>query len=106
MAIRIFLLLIFTLSCGREIKLANGLESSSIVTDGDTQALSQSGTLIRMSASGSFDRIQAGGQIYKVSTYSAYNALEFIASKPLGTTLNVTFKGKVKNGELLLQEIK
>lgn len=99
-------MLIFMVSCGKDVNLSNSkLESISEITEGSASKVQNSGVLLRKASSTTQDRIQYNGQYYNVSMHSAYNALEFIAAKPLGSSVNVKFKGKTVNREMLLQEI-
>lgn len=54
---------------------------------------------------GSPDYISANGTSYKVSIYSSYASLEFIAAKPLSSQIPVKFRGKIKNNEMILEYV-
>lgn len=97
----LILVLIFSAACGRDVSISNKkLEYNSSLSDG-TKA-DTSGTLVR----GKPDRVIAGNASYVVSIYSSYNALEFIAAKPLNTQMPVQYKGKVsEKNELVLELI-
>ena len=96
-----FTLLIFlALSCGKtvnisqkELEEASKLESSKSLN---------TGTLRKTSSS---SEIEIGGKAYKVSMYSSYQALEFIAARPIGATISVKYKGDLKTSEIVLQTI-
>lgn len=87
MRISLFLLLFILVGCGKEVNLdTSKMESTSKIVVPD-----QSGTLVRAQGG---DTLTANGRSYKVSIYSSYNALEFVAAKPIPTTMGVRFKGK------------
>ena len=93
---------LFLLSCGKQVEISTKqLEYNSSLSNGASLAVNQEGTLVR----GTPDRISTNGSSYKVSIYSSYIALEFIAAKPLSAQLPVKFRGKVKNNEMLLENI-
>lgn len=93
-------ILLFGAACGNDVKISNKqLEYNSSLSD--TSKADQTGTLIR----GTPDKITVSGKQYKVSIYSSYNALEFIAAKPLNTQINVLYKGKITEGEMVLEMI-
>ena len=95
-------ILVLLVSCGKQVEISNKqLEYNSSLSNGASIAVNQEGVLIR----GTPDRITSNGASYKVSIYSSYIALEFIAAKPLGIQVPVKFRGKVKNSEMLLENI-
>lgn len=106
MLIKTLILSLFVVSCGKEVNLSNSkLEQSSQINQSQTTNTKSSGVLIRKSSSSQPDRLQYSGQTYNVSMYSSYNSLEFIASKAMGSTTAVQFKGKIVSQEILLEEI-
>lgn len=104
MAIKILLLLLLVSACGRDVKLTNSLEKNSFVNS-PSEAYNQSGTLVRKTTASEKDRIVIGGSSYNVSISSSYSSLEFIAALPLGTQVNVKFKGKASGSEILLESM-
>jgi hypothetical protein len=95
-----FVIFIFIVSCGKNVNISNQrLQSNSTLTTSSTSL--QEGLLIR----GKPDQIKLNSVLYRVSLYSSYNALEFVASKPLSSQVVVKFKGKVKNSEIILETI-
>jgi hypothetical protein len=97
----LLLILLITGACGNDVNISNKkLEYNSSLSDGSKAE--SSGTLIR----GTPDRLTVGTKSYKVSIYSSYNALEFIAAKPLSTTMPVLYKGKANDqGDEMVLEI-
>ena len=90
--------------CGKKVDLSNSkLEQASSGTQVNALVANQTGTLIRRTNSIPYDQVQSGGQTHRVSIYSSYLSLEFIASRPMGSSTAVKYKGSVQNGELLLQ---
>lgn len=100
---KFFLLTLLTLiSCGRDVNISTkSLENNSKLSNG-TNAATVSASLHR----GATDTITINGSSYKVSIYSSYAALEFIAAKPPGTQMPVFIKGVTKNSEFVLEIIK
>lgn len=106
MLTRIILISLFISSCGKEVNLSNSkLESVSQINQAEITKTQSDGVLMRKSSSTEKDRLQYEGNTYDVSIYSSYNALEFIASKAMGTTQPVKFKGKILNKEIQIEEI-
>jgi hypothetical protein len=103
MVTRVLLLSLFLIvSCGKDVSLSTkSLEYNSGLSDGTTTATTQEGIVQR----GSPDYISSNGTSYKVSIYSSYAALEFIAAKPLSSQIPVKFRGKVKNNEMILEYV-
>lgn len=96
----LLLILLVCSACGNDVSVSNKqLEYNSSLADG-TKA-DTSGTLIR----GKPDRVMVGNKSYIVSIYSSYNALEFIAAKPLNTQMSVQYKGKVSDNDELVLEL-
>ncbi len=96
------LALVFICACGRQVNISTRqLEYNSNLQNGSSITASQEGLLIR----GVPDKIIVNSVTHNVSIYSSYLALEFIASKPLSTQMNVKFKGKLKNNEMVLEII-
>ena len=96
----LILLSLFTISCGKNVNISNQrLQSNSTLSTSTTSL--QEGLLIR----GKPDQIKLNSILYSVSLYSSYNALEFVASKPLSSQVVVQFRGKIKNKEIILETI-
>lgn len=97
------LLSIFLLvSCGKQVSISSKkLENNSALNDGQAATPNTTGLIRR----GSKDTITTNGATYNISIYSSYQALEFVAAKPLGTEIQVRFKGKTKNGEMVLEVV-
>jgi hypothetical protein len=97
----ILLALILVASCGKQVSISNNLLESNASSTSTSVAPNQDGIVIR----GVRDQIRTSSAVYYVSMYSSYSALEFVASKPLGTQINVRFKGKIKNQDMVIQVI-
>ena len=98
----ILLSLFLFVSCGKNVSISGReLESKSSLSDGNATLTNQEGILKR----GTPDYIVLSGPAYKVSIYSSYSALEFIAARPLSTQMPVKFRGKLKNNEMVLEYI-
>ena len=94
------ILFFFAISCGKNVNISNQkLQSNSTLST--SSSTFQEGVLIR----GKPDKIKMSSVLYAVSVYSSYNALEFVASKKLDSQIDVKFKGKVKNSEIILETI-
>lgn len=103
METRVFILSLFLIaSCGKDVSLSTkSLEYNSGLSDGANTATTQEGIVNR----GTPDHINVNGTSYKVSVYSSYAALEFIAAKPLSSQIPVKFRGKIKNNEMVLEYV-
>lgn len=103
MATSVLLLSFFLFSsCGKDVSLSTkSLEFNSGLSDGANTATNQEGIVQR----GTPDYIKSNGTSYKVSIYSSYASLEFIASKPLNSQILVKFRGKIKNNEMIVEYI-
>ncbi len=85
-------------ACGRDVSISTRkLQDNSALEDGSNTVAPQTGTLTR----GTPDKISGRN----VSIYSSYSALEFIAARPLYTQMQVKYKGKIVNQELVLESI-
>ena len=97
------LLTLFMLaSCGKDVNVSSTkLKNNSALNDGIASTPNADGLIRR----GTKDTITTNGATYNVSMYSSHQALEFIAARPLGSQIQVRFKGKTKNGEMILEVI-
>ncbi|MBA2403891.1 MAG: hypothetical protein H0V66_03900 [Bdellovibrionales bacterium] len=94
--------LLLIAGCGKNVSISTKeLESNSALSDGNAQATPQEGIIKR----GITDQIIVNNSYYKVSIYSSYLALEFIAIRPLNTQTPVRFRGKIKNNEMILEYV-
>lgn len=92
--------LLLLLACGKDVNISEKkLEEASKL---ETKKALTAGTLTKSASS---SEIKVNGSAYKVSMYSSYQALEFIAARPIGTNLAVKFKGDIKTSEIVLQTI-
>ena len=95
-----FICLFLITACGKNVSISGReLESKSSLSDGNATLTNQEGVLQR----GTPDYIVVSGPAYKVSIYSSYSALEFIAVRPLNAQIPVKFRGKIKNNEMVLE---
>jgi hypothetical protein len=76
MAIKLILLSLLIVGCGREVKIPNKLATASQLSENDLKKFQKSGSLIK----GDPDQIQYNGMMYKVSIYSSHSSQEFIKS--------------------------
>jgi hypothetical protein len=102
MATKILLLLLFCLSCGREVNLKNNkLESLQQITTAEKQKLEKTGTLNTTSQT-----VTTNENTYKVSRFSSKNALDFIAAQPAVSQIPIIYIGVPNSDELVLEEIR
>jgi hypothetical protein len=102
----IFIFFILIIGCGTDVKIDNSkLESFSNVTSTtSTSLVAKAGSLKRGNGT-TKDMIVYSGVSYTVSMYSSYSALEYIAARSLNYQGNVTFKGTITGGEILLETL-
>jgi hypothetical protein len=95
----LFFFLLFTMSCGREVKISNNqLEKYSNVTMPDALTVSLNGTLIRNTPA----QLSTQGKLLNISPYSSISAMNFINSLHLGSQTSVRFRGEVRGQEIVL----
>ncbi len=93
------LILALTAACGKEVEISNKkLEYNSSLSTATPEI---EGTLIR----GTPDKIQVTNGTYQVSIYSSYDALEFIAARPLNKSYPIRFRGKIKSNQYVLETV-
>lgn len=109
MVIKILLLLTLVTACGQNTQISNSkeLEGTSFITtpNSDNTTYTHTGTLQRKSSSDGQDVIIINGNYYVVSMHSSYNALEFVAARPLGSSVPVKCKGKITQEVILLEAL-
>ncbi len=89
-------------SCGKDVSISGTkLQNNSGLSDGNSTITNQTGILKR----GNPDIIIVNGQGTIVSIYSSYSALEFIAIRALNSQTPVNFRGKVKNGQMVIEYV-
>lgn len=100
---KIALITLFLIAgCGKDVKISGKeLEYNSGLSSGNTLTTNQEGVISRNNP----DILTVNGTVYKVSIYSSYKALEFIAARPLNTQYAVKFRGKIKNKEMVLEVV-
>ncbi len=103
MQIKLTILALFILtSCGQESTVKSAqLEAFSNITVVDSNVVSKSGALHRGNGTTN-DRILTEGSYYKISTFSSYTALEYVAAKPLNYQGPVKFQGTIQGSEIRL----
>lgn len=108
MVIRILLFLTLVTACGQNTQVSNSqeLEGTSFVTTPTPEVTyNYTGTLQRKASSDGEDVIIINGVYYVVSFKSSYSALEFIAARPLGSSVPVKCKGKITQEVILLENL-
>ena len=99
-----FFFLLVMLSCGKDVKFTNQLETSEAVTNAAPIAVTQTATLIR-SSSNPPGTLLMSGRTYSISPFSSYVALNFINLQPVGASIPVRIRGDVKGSEIYLKII-
>ena len=98
----LFLSLFMLVACGKDVSVSSKkLQQNSALNDGSAVTPNADGLIKR----GVPDMITTNGVTYKVSIYSSYQALEYIAARPLNSQFNVRYKGKTKNGDMVIEVI-
>lgn len=108
MTTRLILLSLFLMgSCGpREVKFPTNPEGVSPyhVTQSERVRPQQDGVFLKQSTiNGS--TISAGGSVYPFSEYSSNQALSWYASKPVGSSTPIVYRGEVVKGKLVIEII-
>lgn len=101
MVIKLLILTLFTIGCGREVKIPNKLETASQLNTNDLKKFQKSGKLIK----GNPDQIQHNGINLKISQYSSHSSMEFIKAIPSGSQVQVIFTGGIRANEVVLETI-
>lgn len=97
---RIFIGLLFIVSCGNQVELNNKLENISTVSE--PTKLQKAGVIIKSDES----KITYQGKTYFISKYSSKSALEFLKSQPSNININVVFVGGFQGDQAVLESIK
>jgi hypothetical protein len=96
------ILLLIVSGCGKDVSISTReLETKSSLSDGNATVTDQEGILKR----GTPDFVIVSGVASKVSIYSSYASLEFIAVRPLNSQTPIKFRGKVKKNEMVLEYV-
>ncbi len=100
---KLLIIVLFIVSgCGKDVSISTReLESKSSLSDGNSTATNQEGILKR----GTPDFVIVSGVASKVSIYSSYASLEFIAVRPLNSQTPIKFRGKMKKNEMVMEYI-
>lgn len=107
MANKILILLLVCAACGRDVKVDNSkLESYSQVTEAEALKLSSDGVLKRTGTEALASELTYKNTTYKIHAGSSYLALTYLSSLSNGSSTSVTFVGKIKGKEIVLEEIK
>ncbi|MES2527396.1 MAG: hypothetical protein V4598_09920 [Bdellovibrionota bacterium] len=100
----VFFFLLVLMSCGKDVKFTNELETSNAVTQAEPIAITQTANIIRNSANPPGNIIM-NGRTYKISPFSSYVALNFISQQPEGVSIPVKIRGEVKSTEVYIKII-
>lgn len=101
MVIRLLLISLLVVSCGKEVHLkANKLESTQQITEADIKRYQKAGTLNTTTNS-----VVHSGRNYKVSIYSSKLAQDFIKSQPMGAQIPILFTGGFSGTDVVIETI-
>lgn len=101
MVIKVLILALFIVSCGREVNLkTNKLESTQQITTAEVQKYQKAGMFVKNT-----NAIVVNGISYKISIYSSKNALDFIAMIPVGSQVPVLVIGGFSSKEVVVESI-
>jgi hypothetical protein len=100
----VFFFLLSFVSCGKDVKFTNQLETSNAINQAGPIAITQTATLVRTSGS-SPGNLVMGGRSYSISPFSSYVALNFINQQAVGSSTPVKIRGEVKGSEVYLKII-
>lgn len=100
----ILFFIIFFVSCGKDVKFTNQLETNSLVTQAAPVAVTQSGFVVKTSATPPGKFIMSG-KTYNVSPFSSYMALNFISTQTEGAQVPVRVSGEIKGSEIYIKVI-
>jgi hypothetical protein len=99
--------ILFLAACGpKEVKFPDGREAISPyqVTNAERVNTDQEGIFTKApTLNGS--SIVTGGQSYPFSEYSSYQALNYYAAKPMGSSASVRFRGEIVKNKLVVELI-
>lgn len=102
MEIKLLFLLIFFISCGKEVQFKpNKLENSSILKDGKSASYEKSATL-----NTSNNTVLYQSSTYKISVFSSHSSLQFINSQSANTQVQIIFTGGIKGDEIVFENIR
>ncbi len=98
----ILIALLIISACGKDVTISNReLESKSSLSDGNATVTDQEGILKR----GTPDFVIVNGVASRISIYSSYSSLEFIAVRALNSQTPIKFRGKLKKNEMVMEYI-
>lgn len=100
----LIIFLVLLVSCGKDVKFTNQLESTSAITNAQPMAITQTAAIIRGSnpAPG---KIIMNGRTYNISPFSSYLAINFINQQTEGVQVPVKIRGEVKGTEVYIKII-
>lgn len=104
MRVQLILLLALLVSCGKDVKFTNQLESNSLVTQAEPIAVTQSAVITRSSANPP-GTVSMNGKTYRISPFSSYVALNFVNQQVDGVGVSVKIRGEVQGSEIYLKVI-
>ncbi len=100
----VFFFLLVLMSCGKDVKFTNELETSNAVTQAEPIAITQTANLVRSSANPP-GTLFMNGRTYKISPFSSHVALTFINQQSEGVSVPVKIRGEVKSTEVYIKVI-
>lgn len=102
-----YLLLFLLIACGeRQVNWPDGGQGQAITpfTYAEQVQPQQSGTFIKNSTLNS-SLLNTDGKSYPFSEYSSHQALSFYAGRPMGSQTPVKYRGQVKSGKMVIEQI-
>ena len=99
-----FFLLLVLISCGKDVKFTNQLETNNSIIEAQPIAISQSAIIVR-STSAPPGRIIINGKTYNISPFSSYLALKFVGEQPENVQVTVKISAEVKSSEVYIKVI-
>ncbi len=99
----IFVLLVL-MSCGKDVKFTNQLETSNSITQAQPIAITQSAVIVKSSTTPP-GKIIMNGRNYNISPFSSYLAIKFINEQVEGAQVTVKISGEVKGSEVYIKVI-
>lgn len=102
MITKLILILPLLVGCGQSVNINN----KNLIERSQADPLVSQNLSPALLLRGKPDKLQVNGTAYPISLYSAQSALEFIASKPLHTQMSVSYKGYLKDKEIVIEILK
>ncbi len=99
-----FFFLLALMSCGKDVKFTNQLETSNSITQAQPIAITQSAIIVRSTTTPP-GKIIMNSKNYNISPFSSYLALKFISEQPENVQVTVRITGEVKGSEVYIKVI-